>query len=145
MTTANELLQQEIIAKAYQDYRNAPRDTINHGVRPNAVLCLRQYSDLQTALTGGNEHIKDISSKAAEFAVVTAGVTPFITLIRYAMRIIIETPMIIDQAAAAQGMVVAPFGVDISTPIDYVEYVTMLQQTAAAIHATAGAIQALGE
>jgi len=145
MPTINEYLEQEIILEAYKRLRNAPRDTINFGVRPNAVKCLAEYATLQTALGGGADGVPDISALAAQFNEVTKNVTPFIVLLQFAMRIIIQTPQIVDQAAAAQGMIVPPFGVDIGKPLDYAEYVTMLQQAAAAIVTTGQAMQAMGK
>jgi hypothetical protein len=141
MPTINEYLEQEIILEAYKQLRNAPRDTINFGVRPNAIKCLAEYATLQTALSGGGDGVPDISSLAESFAAVTGPVTPFIALLQYAMQIVIMTPMIVDQAAAAQGMIVPPFGVDISTPLDPAEYAATLQAAAAAIVATGQAMQ----
>lgn len=145
MPTVNELLQQEIILDAYKHLRNAPRDTINFGVRPNAIKCLDEYATLQVALGGGGNGVPDISGMAESFATVTGPVTPFITLLQYAMQIIVQTPMIVDQTAAMQGMIVAPFGVDISEPLDYADYAQMLTDAAAAIVATGQAMQAMGE
>lgn len=143
MSTVNELLQQEIILEAYKRLRNAPRDTINFGVRPNAIKCLAEYATLQTALSGGGDGIPDISALSESFATVTEPVAAFVTLLQFAMRIIIQTPRIIDQAAAAQGMIVPPFGIDISQPLDPADYAAMLGEAAAAIMATGQALQAM--
>lgn len=145
MPTVNELLQQEITLEAYKRLRNAPRDTINYGVRPNAEKCLAEYEALQIALSGGNGTIPDISSMAESFATVTAPVTPFITLLQYAMRLVIMTPQLVDQAALQQGMLVAPFGVDLSEALDPADYANMLREAAAAILAVGQATAAMQE
>lgn len=143
MPTINEYLEQEILLEQYKGLRNAPRDTIRDRLVRVAEECLQQYDDLQIALTGGSETIPDISALAEQFATVTGPVTPFIQLLQATMRVIIATPKIVDQAAAAQGMSVAPFGVDISTPIEPSEYAALLAAAAQAIQTTAAAAQAL--
>ncbi len=145
MSEINALLQQEIALGNYKQLRNAPRDTINHGVRPHAVKCLQEYASLQTALSGGGGGVPDISALAAQFATVTGPVTPFVDLLKAAMRIIIDTPRIVDQAAAAQGVITPPFGVDISTPLDPADYAAMLAEAAGAIMATGQALQAMAQ
>lgn len=134
MPTANDYLKQEIILDAYKRLRNAPRDTVNFGVRPNAEKCLAEYDLLQLALAGGDGNVIDISSMAEQFASVTAPVTPFITLLQCALRIVAQTPQVVDQAAAGQGMLVPPFGVD-SEPLEIADYARMLTEAAAAIAA----------
>lgn len=143
MPTINEYLEQEILLEQYKALRNAPRDTIRDRLVRVCEECLNQYDDLQIALSGGNEAIPDISALAGQFATVTGPVTPFINLLQATMQVIIATPKIVDQAAAAQGMLVAPFGVDISTPIAPADYATLLTEAAQAIQATAVAAQAM--
>ena len=146
MSNINEILTTEIIDEAYKKLRNAPRDTIRDRLVRVAAECLQQYDDLQVALGGGDEDrgIPDISSKSAQFATVTGQVTSFISLLQAAMRIIVQTTQIIDQAAVTQGMIVPPFGVNISTPLDPADYAAMLAEAAAAIQGTAVALQAMG-
>ena len=136
MSTINELLQQEIAMGAYKNLRNAPRDTINYGVRPNAIKCLAEYALLQIALAGGNESVPDISGFAEMFTAVTSPVTPFITLLQFAMRIIIDTPVLVDQMATEQEMLVLPFSVTASDPVNLEEYITMLQEAVEALNDT---------
>lgn len=147
MSEINALLEQQSTMLAYIELRNAPRDTIVRALIPDAKKCLAEYDRLQVALAGGDAErgIPNISALAADFATVTGPVTPFVNLLRFAMRIIIDTPRIVDQAATAQGMIIAPFGVDISQPLDPAGYAQMLGEAAAAIMATGQALQAMAQ
>lgn len=130
----NELLEQEQIELAYQAYRNNHRNIIINGVRPNAIECLKAYNNLQIALTGGDENIRDISSKAEQFGIITASVTPFIALLQAAMELVILTPQFVDQVAASQGMAILPFGVN--EPINPVDYVASIQNAITVLQTT---------
>jgi hypothetical protein len=134
MTTVNELLYQEKIDDAYKEYRNEPRNIINYGVRPNAQKCLESYNRLQIALAGGNDSIIDISSKSEVFSIITSSVLPFIAILQNAMKLIIDTPIFIDQLAAMQGMEVLPFlGVGSDSMITPEEYVILLYEAMTSI------------
>ncbi len=114
---------------AFNDYlaaRNAPRDTITNGVRPNSVKAIDEYDALTGLLAG------DMSQFSAYHAQVTAGVLPFIELMKCAMKVMDQTPHLIDQSAAAAGSV-QPFGVDISEPLSAADYIAMLNNTKAAV------------
>lgn len=130
----NELLEQEQIELAYQAYRNAPRNIIVTGVRPNAIQCLKAYENLQTALNGGDGEIIDISSKTEQFSIITASVTPFIALLQAAMQLIILTPQFVDQVAASQGMTIPPFGVN--EPVNPADYIAAIQNAITVLQTT---------
>ena len=145
MSEINALLTEEATRRAYEDMRNDTRTTITTGVEPNAKKCLAQYDRLQVALSGGDAErgIPDIGAYTEHFEKVTGSVTPFINLLQAALRIVVDTPRLIDQGAKAQGMIVVPFGVDISQPLDPADYATMLAEAASAIQATAVALAAM--
>lgn len=129
MPTVNELLLEEQIDDQYKKLRNTPRDIIINGVRPNAVQCLLAYNNLQIALNGGNEElgIPDISSKLESFTTITAQVTPFITAMQNAMKIVIDSPVVIDQLAALQGISILPFlNIGNGEVVDMNDYVLIL-------------------
>ena len=146
MSEINALLQEESTRRTYEDMRNAPRNTVRV-LRSDALKCLAEYDRLQVALQGGDSErgIPDISSLATHFAAVTGSVTPFINLMQFAMRIIVQTPQIIDHAALAQGIITPSFGVDISQPLDPADYAQMLGEAAAVIQGTAVALQAMAQ
>lgn len=137
----------EFAALAYLQARNAPRDTIRYGVRPNAVKCLAEYAYLLTALQGGDAEtgVPDMSAIAAYHANAVAGVTPFVDLMQHAMRIIIDTPALINQLALMQGQTVPPMGAEINEPVNPTQYAALLMSTVAAIQAVGALMQGGGE
>lgn len=137
----------EFAALAYLQARNAPRDTIRYGVRPNAVKAMAEYDRLLTALQGGDVEagIPDMSAMATYHANAVAPVTPFVDLMQAAMHILIDTPALINQLALMQGQTVAPMGAEINEQINPVEYGALLQSTVAAIQAVGALMQGGGE
>jgi hypothetical protein len=127
---------------AYNRYlaaRNAPRDRIVNGVRPNAIACLADYDRLAVALAGGSDDpdtgaaIPDMSAFADYHAGVVARVTPFVTMMYHAMAILRDTPALINQVAAANGEFKPFVGVD--DQVDPAAYATLLQDAVEAIAA----------
>lgn len=135
--------QDEFAALAYLQARNAPRDTIRYGVRPNAIKCIDENKRLMTALNGGDVEagIPDMSAMLAYHVNAVAAVLPFVDLMETAMRILIDTPALINQLAAMQGQTVPPMGAEINEQINPVEYGALLQQTVAAIQAVGQLMQ----
>ena len=136
----------EFLALAYIQARNAPRDTIRYGVRPNCIKALAEYAWLVTALNGGDEEagIPDMSANAAYHAASVAPVTPFITLMQQAMRILVDTPALINQLALLQGQTVPPMGAEINDVIDPAEYAALLVSTGQAVQVVGALLQQLG-
>lgn len=137
----------EFAALAYLQARNAPRDTIRYGVRPNAVKCLDEYSFLLTALQGGDSDagIDDMSGFFAYHQNAVAAVSPFVDLMQHAMRIVIDTPALINQLALMQGEIVPPMGAEINDTIDPTEYAALLMSTVTAIQSVGALMQGGGE
>ena len=137
----------EFAALEYFQGRNAPRDTIRYGVRPNAIKCLAEYSYLLTALNGGNVEagIPNWEASAEYHQKAVAAVSPFVDLMQAAMRILIDTPALINQLAAMQGQTVPPMGAEINEQINPAEYGALLQSTVAAIQAVGALMQGGGE
>lgn len=133
----------EFAALGYLQARNAPRDTIRYGVRPNAIKCLSEYAYLMTALQGGDAEtsVPDMSAFLAYHSGAVAAVAPFIELMQHAMRIIIDTPALINQLALMQGQAVPPMGAEINEPVDPADYAALLMSTAAAIQAVGALMQ----
>lgn len=144
----------EFAALGYLQARNAPRDTIRYGVRPNAIKCLSEYAYLVTALNGGQQPteeqpdlqpVPDMSAFLAYHTNAIAAVSPFVDLMQHAMRIIIDTPALINQLALLQGQTVLPMGAEINEQIDPVEYGALLASTVAAIQTVGQLMQGGGE
>lgn len=133
----------EFAALAYLNARNGPRDTIRYGVRPNAVKCLSEYAYLMTALQGGDAEIgvPDMSAFFAYHSGAVAAVAPFVELMQHAMRIIIDTPALINQLAIMQGQTVPPMGAEINEPVNPTDYAALLMSTVAAIQAVGALMQ----
>lgn len=133
----------EFAALGYFQARNAPRDTIRYGVRPNAIKCLAEYAYLLTALEGGNAEagIPNWEASAEYHQKAVAGVTPFIDLMQAAMKILIDTPALINQLALLQGETVPPMGEEITDQVDPTEYGALLLSMAAAIQAVGALMQ----
>lgn len=141
---------------AFNNYlaaRNAPRDTIVTGVVPNARKCLSEYDWLAVALAGGQEPteeepdlptIPDMSAYAEYHTGVVSQVTPFITMMYKMMQCLDRTPMLINAAAAAQG-IYPPFNALGVEAVDPVAYGTLLAETAQAIQAVGAAMQAMAQ
>jgi hypothetical protein len=137
----------EFLALGYIQARNAPRDTIRTGVRPNAIKCLAEYDRLLTALQGGDAEtgIPDMSGMATYHANAVTPVTPFVDLMQAAMHILIDTPALINQLALMQGQTVAPMGEEINDQVDPTEYGAMLLSMVAAVQAVGALMQGGGE
>lgn len=136
----------EFLAMGYIQARNAPRDTIRTGVRPNAIKCLAEYERLLIMLQGGDVDagIPDMSAMETYHVNAVAGVTPFIVLMQAAMRILIDTPALINQLALLQGETVAPMGEEITDQVDPTEYGALLLSMVAAVQ-TVGALMQGGK
>lgn len=147
MTIAISSFDDEFAALAYLQARNAPRDTIRYGVRPNAIKCLSEYAYLLTALEGGDTEtgVPDMSNMAAYHTNAVAAVAPFVDLMQDAMRILIDTPALISQLALMQGQTVAPMGQEINDQVDPTEYGALLLSMVAAIQAVGALMQGGGE
>lgn len=137
----------EFAALAYLQARNAQRDTIRYGVRPNAIKALAEYAYLLTALQGGDEEagVPDMGAMLAYHVNAVAAVSPFVDLMQAAMKILIDTPALINQLALMQGQTVPPMGGEINEQINPVEYGALLQQTVAAIQAVGALMQGGGD
>lgn len=137
----------EFLALGYIQARNAPRDTIRYGVRPNAIKCMAEYGRLLTALQGGDEEngVPDMSGMADYHATALAPVTPFVDLMQAAMEILIDTPALINQLALMQGETVPPMGAEINDQVDPTEYGALLMSMVAAIQAVGALMQGGGE
>jgi hypothetical protein len=137
----------EFAALAYLQARNSPRDTIRYGVRPNAIKALSEYAYLLTALNGGDTEtgVPDMSAILGYHVNAVAAVSPFVDLMQAAMRILIDTPALINQLALMQGQTVPPMGAEITDVINPAEYATLLQSTADAIQAVGQLMQGGGE
>lgn len=136
----------EAAFEAYKQARNAPRDTIRYGTRPNAVKALGEYDWLTAALAGGNAElgIPDMSAYATYHANAVSQVAPFIALMYKCMEILVDTPALINQAARAQSLY-PPFGEEITDTINLAEYAQLLGATVAAIQNVVIAAQNMGE
>ncbi len=137
----------EFLALGYIQARNAPRDTIRYGVRPNAIKCMAEYGRLLVALQGGDEEngIPDMSGMATYHANAMAAVSPFVDLMQAAMHILIDTPALINQLALMQGQTVAPMGEEINDQVNPTEYGALLLSMVAAIQAVGALMQGGGE
>ena len=111
--------------------RNKPRDTILHGVRPNAIKCLAEYEALIAALSGDMSDFSDYHTS------VVAAVSPYIELMKCAMKVLRDTPALINQGARAQDQF-PPFGEGLTDEVAPEDYATLLTETVAAIQAVAG-------
>lgn len=133
----------EFAALAYLQARNAQRDTIRHGVRPNAIKALSEYAYLLTALQGGDTEtgVPDMGAMLAYHVNAVAAVSPFVDLMQAAMKILIDTPALINQLALMQGQTVPPMGAEINDTVDPTEYGALLQSTVAAIQAVGQLMQ----
>lgn len=133
----------EIAALVYLQARNAPRDGIRYGVRPNCIDVINKYNRLLVGLQGGDAEagIPDMSAMAAYHANAVASVTPFVDLMQDAMRILIDTPALINQLALLQGETVPPMGAEINDQIDPAEYGALLASMVAAIQAVGALMQ----
>lgn len=137
----------EFLALGYIQARNAPRDPIRYGVRPNAIKCMAEYGRLLVALQGGDEEngIPDMSGMATYDANAVAAVSPFVDLMQAAMHILIDTPALINQLALMQGQTVAPMGEEINDQVNPTEYGALLLSMVAAIQAVGALMQGGGE
>lgn len=133
----------EFAALAYLQARNAPRDTIRYGVRPNAIKCIDENKRLTIALNGGDVEagIPDMSAMLAYHVSAVAAVLPFVDLMQAAMQILIDTPALINQLAMLQGQTVRPMGEEITDTINPADYAALLQSTVAAIQAVGALMQ----
>jgi hypothetical protein len=138
MTISISTIPDEAAFNNYLAARNAPRDTIRYGVRPNCVKALAEYSALLNALQG------DMSAFATYHANATATVTPFVALMQKCMEVLVMTPALINQAAVAQG-IAPPFGAEINEPVDLTDYKALLLATVQAIQSVSAAAQAMQE
>lgn len=147
MTIAISSFDDEFAALAYLQARNAPRDTIRYGVRPNAIKCMAEYGRLLVALRGGDVEagIPDMSGMATYHANAVAPVTPFMDLMQAAMHILIDTPALINQLALLQGETVPPMGQEINDQVDPVAYGALLMSMVGAVQAVAALLQGGGE
>ena len=154
MTIAITSFDDEFAALAYLQARNAPRDTIRYGVRPNAIKCLSEYAYLLTALQGGQEPAEEQPDQASIPAMLlmsayhnnaVAAVSPFVDLMQDAMRILIDTPALINQLALMQGETVPPMGQEINDQVDPVAYGALLMSMVGAVQAVAALLQGGGE
>lgn len=146
MTIQIDGVTQEAAFNNYLAARNAPRDTIVTGVVPNARKCLSEYDWLAVALAGGDEEagIPDMSAYAEYHDGVVSQVTPFITMMYKMMQCLDRTPMLINMAAAAQG-IYPPFNALGVEPVDLAAYGALLAEAAASIQAVGVAMQGGGE
>jgi hypothetical protein len=137
----------EFLALGYIQARNAPRDTIRYGVRPNAIKCMAEYGRLLVALRGGDVEagIPDMSGMATYHANAVAPVTPLVDLMQAAMHILIDTPALINQLALLQGETVAPMGEEITDQVDPTEYGALLLSMVAAVQTVGALMQGGGE
>jgi hypothetical protein len=137
----------EFLALGYIQARNAPRDGIRYGVRPNCIDVINKYNHLLIALQGGDVEagIPDMSGMAVHHANAVAPVTPFVDLMQAAMKILIDTPALINQLALMQGQTVAPMGEEINDQVDPTEYGALLLSMVAAIQAVGALMQGGGE
>lgn len=92
--------------RTYNSYlvaRDAPRQTMAHGVYPNAVKALAEYDALLVRLTTG-----DLAQFGEYHANVTAAVAPYIATMQQAMQAIVATMQAIEQAAPGTFGIVLP-------------------------------------
>jgi len=127
-------IEDESAYNAYLTARNAPRDTIIHGVRPNSIKTIAEYETLLVSLQ--NEMFE-----FADYHVgVVSPVAPFIEIMQCAMMIMRDTPSLINQGARAQG-IFPPFGEDLKDTVELNDYAALLTNTVTAIQGVASALQ----
>jgi len=126
-------LSDEGALRSYLDARNAPRDTITFGVRPNCIKAIAEYENLVASLSGDDDH-EDMSAYLDYHNSVVSQVSPFIEVMKCAMKIMRDTPQLVDQLAVAQEQD-APFGVVADDMLDPADYAAMLSNTLTAISA----------
>lgn len=153
MTIQITTVEDSIALRQYEFARDAPRDTIVNGVVPNVRKCLSEYDWLAMALAGGQQPteeepdlptIPDMSAYAEYHAGVVSQVTPFITMMYKMMQCLDRTPMLINMAAAAQG-IYPPFNALGVEAVDPAAYGALLAETAQAIQAVGAAMQAMAQ
>ena len=103
MTVSISTTPDERLFIRYINMRNAPRDTLTYGVYPNSHKALREYDELVTALTGGDETIDDLSGMATYHANAIASVTPFIQAMQACMQSINKTMHVVNLLAILAG------------------------------------------
>lgn len=95
----------ENLFRAYIAGRDAPRDTMAHGVYPNALKALAEYSALVTRLAPSG----DLASFGDYHVAVTANVQPYIVQLQQAMAAIVQIMQAIETAAPTT------FGIEVPT------------------------------
>lgn len=151
MTIQISTITDEAAFNTYLLARNAPRDSIRYGVRPNCAKALSEYAWLLTALQGGQQPteeqpelptIPDMSAFATYHANATAPVAPYVSLMQKCMEVLVATPALINQAAVTQG-IAPPFGADINDAVSLSDYSALLLATVQAIQSVSVAAQAM--
>lgn len=84
--------EQLLLIQQYATMRNAPRDTMAHGVYPNAVKALEQYQALQ-------QWLADNPDWQQSHADMIAAVAPHIATMQQAMQAIVTVMQAIEKAA----------------------------------------------
>lgn len=90
ITTIND----ERTYNSYLAARDAPRQTMAHGVYPNAVKALAEYDALVARLTGG-----DLAQFAGYHTNVTNAVAPHVATMYTAMQTIVTIMQAIESAS----------------------------------------------
>lgn len=143
MTVSISTIQDERKSRKYMDMRNAPMLSMVYGVHPNSHKALKEYADLITALTGGNETIDDLSDMATYHANAVASVTPFVAAMQVCMRTINETMHIVNLLAVANEQD-APFAIE-SEEVSIPDYLVTLATAIATLQAAQTAMQQIAQ
>lgn len=121
------------------NYRNAPKATLEQVVYPSCITANEQYDNLLVALSGGSETTPDYSKFTSYHAEITDAVTPFIATIRGCMDGITDTMEITNKLAVMmeQQRIFSIADTDLNLPT----YVGKLQALIVVLTATVQAVQ----
>lgn len=134
--------------KQYENMRDAPRRSLEHGVYPNGEKALSEYALLLEALQGGHiateeepYTVEDLSAFAEFHTNTLAQVSAFVAAIQVSIHVSNDTMQIINLLSSlTQPDEQIPFNIparEISIP----DYLTTLATAIATLQATQAAVQ----